>query len=124
VHLGEIELAALDHLWDVEEAGVIELHAAIGAPRKITANTVGSALKRLHRKGLVEREKVSHAYRYRAAQPKDVFTVGRILDSVSPMDASMDVLFRAMVNILGVDLATLDRLQTLIAQKRRNHASQ
>ena len=39
----------------------------MGEPRGISVNTVSSALKRLHHKGLLEREKVSHAYVYRAA---------------------------------------------------------
>ena len=65
--LGELEIVALEYLWRVGEADVLETHAAIGKRRGITPNTVGSALERLLKKRLVERRKVSHAYRYHPA---------------------------------------------------------
>jgi predicted transcriptional regulator len=56
--LGKLERAVLEHLSRVGEAAVIETHQAVGARRGITINTVGSALERPRRKGLVTRWKV------------------------------------------------------------------
>ena len=53
--LGALEEAVLEHLWRAGEADVIQAHRAVGTPRGIGVNTVGSALERLHRKGLASR---------------------------------------------------------------------
>src|SRR5690606_28669627 len=79
--LGELELAVLDHLWTEPDADVHETHAAVGKRRGISPNTVGSALERLYKKGLLLREKVSHAYRYRAALDRDTFRARRVVEA-------------------------------------------
>jgi predicted transcriptional regulator len=65
--LGELEQSVLDILWQEGALNPVEVHSLIGVPRGISVNTVSSALKRLHEKELLHREKISHAYVYRAA---------------------------------------------------------
>jgi predicted transcriptional regulator len=65
--LGELEREVLEILWTEGPQNPGIVHERVGAPRRISINTVCSALKRLYEKGLLEREKVSHAYVYRAA---------------------------------------------------------
>lgn len=65
--LGELERSVLDFLWEVGSAAPGDVHARVGAPRRISVNTVSSALKRLFEKGLLTREKISHSYVYAAA---------------------------------------------------------
>ena len=64
--LGELERDVLDALWTAGPLNPGAVHDRVGAPRGISVNTVSSALKRLREKGLLEREKVSHAYVYKA----------------------------------------------------------
>jgi predicted transcriptional regulator len=64
--LGELEQSVLDVLWDEGALNPVEVHTLVGVPRGISVNTVSSALKRLHDKELLARDKVSHAYVYRA----------------------------------------------------------
>jgi predicted transcriptional regulator len=64
--LGELEREVLEILWTEGPQNPVAVHEHVGAPRGISVNTVSSALKRLAEKGLLEREKVSHAYVYRA----------------------------------------------------------
>jgi predicted transcriptional regulator len=118
--IGELELAVLEHLWGVDEADVSMTHAAIGAARGITTNTVGSALERLHRKGLVAREKISHAYRYRSALSREEFAAKRMLDAAAGQRTLTDAgLLAAFVDLVAdEDEASLDRLELLIAAKR------
>jgi predicted transcriptional regulator len=63
--LGHLEIAVLDQLWSSGGAEVSAVHAAVGAARGISPNTVHSALERLVRKGLAERSKTGRAYQYR-----------------------------------------------------------
>jgi len=110
----------LEHLWSTDESDVATAHAAVGRSRGITANTVGSALERLHRKDLVERHKVSHRYRYRAAIDRESFCSRRMLDAVGGPDGLRDAgVLAAFVDAVGeTDEATLDRLSALIEARR------
>lgn len=63
--LGELERAVLNALWTDGPLNPGAVHERVGAQRGISPNTVASALKRLMDKGLLDREKVSHAYVYR-----------------------------------------------------------
>lgn len=110
----------LRELWRTDEATVAEVHAAVGEGRGITLNTVGSALERLHRKDLVSRQKVSHAYRYRAAIAEGELRVRRAIDAAGGLGQLQDDgLLAAFVDLIAdVDEAALDRLQALIERKR------
>jgi predicted transcriptional regulator len=81
---------------------------------------VGSAFERLYRKRLVRREKVSHAYRYRAAVSREELTARRVVDAAGGLAAlSQAGLLSAFVDLLAdVDEGSLDRLEALIAEKR------
>lgn len=118
--VGDVEMAALEHLWRVGESDVLETHAAVGRPRGITPNTVGSALERLHKKGLLRREKVSHAYRYRPALTLEQFAARRLLDAAGDTKTlARTGMLSAFVDLLAeYDDTLLDRLAELVEQKR------
>jgi len=122
--LGELEHAVLEHLWHSGEADVAETHAAVGARRRITMNTVGSALERLHRKGLVTRWKVSHAYRYKPMLDRDAHHVRRVIEAAGGMRAlASGGLLAAFVDLVAdTNEAALDELEQLIARKRAENA--
>lgn len=119
--LGELEFQILEHLWRVGEADVLQTHAAVGVPRKISVNTVGSALERLFRKHLVTREKVSHAYRYLPAMDRDTFMAQRMVEAAGGLRAlSQQGLLTAFIDaVTEASEDTLDELERLIRNKRR-----
>jgi predicted transcriptional regulator len=119
--LGALEEAVLGHLWRVGEADVQETHRAIGAPRKITINTVGSALERLHKKELVERRKVSHAYRYKASIAEEELRAARVLAAAGGIDGlAREGMLAAFVDLVGAsDDNALDNLEMLIAERKK-----
>lgn len=118
--LGELELAVLDHLWAHQDADVHETHAAVGKWRGISPNTVGSALERLYKKGLLEREKVSHAYRYRAALDRETFRARKVVEAAGGLRSlGKSGLLAAFVDLVGdSDEAALVELERLIRLKR------
>ena len=118
--LGELEILVLEYLWQAGETDVIGAHAAIGRRRGITVNTVGSSLERLHRKGLVRRRKVSHAYLYEAAIDRDSFRARRLAHAAGgPRELASEGLLAAFVDLVSdADAAALDQLEQLIARKR------
>lgn len=64
--LGELERDVLTLLWQHGPMNPGAVHDLLGVDRKISVNTIASALKRLCDKDLLARTKVSHAYVYRA----------------------------------------------------------
>lgn len=119
--LGELERLVLEHLWAVGEADVLETHAAVGKARGSSANTVGSALERLHKKGLVSRTKVSHAYRYQATLDRDTFRARAVVEAAGGMRSlAKEGLLAAFVNLLAEsDDEALHRLERLVAERRK-----
>lgn len=119
--LGELELAVLEHLWSCRESDVLEAHAQVGASRGISVNTVGSALERLHKKGLATREKVSHAYRYRPALERDEFQARRLLEAAGDVrNLSRDGVLAAFVDLVAdADESALDELERLVRSRRK-----
>ncbi len=118
--LGDLEKAVLEHLWRAGEADVIQAHRAVGTTRGIGVNTVGSALERLHRKGLASRIKISHAYSYKPVLDRDEFRARRVAEVVGGTRAlASRGLLSAFVDLVAVtDDAALDQLEALIAEKR------
>ena len=122
--LGDLELAVLEHLWATGEADVAETHAGVGRRRGISSNTVGSALERLFRKNLVQRRKVSHAYRYRASIDRDAFRARRALEAAGGAEALAErgVLAAFLDMVADADVEVLDQLEALIAERRRERS--
>ena len=119
--LGDLELAVLEHLWAKQDADVSQVHAAIGTRRGISTNTVGSALERLYKKGLLAREKVSHAFRYRAAMDRETFRARKVVEAAGGLRAlSKSGLLAAFVDLVAdADTEALAELERLIRVKRR-----
>lgn len=122
--LGDVEVAALECLWKRGEADVVEVHHHVGRTRGISVNTVGSALERLFKKKLVLRTKVSHAYRYRAACPRQEFEARRLASAVGgARRLAEDRVLNAFVDLVArVDDEALERLEASIARHRRERS--
>ncbi len=120
--IGALELEVLEHLWATGEADVHETHAALHQPGGRSVNTVGSALERLHRKGLVSRQKVSHRYRYTPAIRREAFQARRMVDAIGGAQALADLgLLAAFVDAVAeTDESSLEDLENLIAKRRRH----
>ncbi len=111
----------MDQAWSAGAQDVKACHAAIGRRRRITPNTVQSTMERLYRKGLLRREKVSHAYVYEAALAREAYgaqlareVVAAAVGSAAP--ASLLAAFVDLAERAGDD--TLAHLEQLIATRR------
>lgn len=83
--------------------------------------TIMTTMDRLHRKGLLEREKDGLAWRYHAVMSATEFR-GRLAESLATriLSAGPDTALRAFVDATAnVDEALLDRLKQLITLKKR-----
>lgn len=64
LNLGDLEMQVLEQLWKLGSGDVRTVHHGLSEDRDNHPNTVQSALERLFRKGLLDREKRSHAFVY------------------------------------------------------------
>lgn len=117
--LGDLELAVMDHLWSQGAIDAKAVHRAVGRTRRITLNTIQSTLKRLFEKGLLDREKVSHAHVYTPCITRDEFhrdAIQQVVDRLMGGEPSaMLSAFLGLTEQVGVD--ELERLERLLAQR-------
>lgn len=118
--LGDLEVAVLEDIWRSGASDTKAVYARVGSARAIALNTVQSTLERLFRKGLLQREKVRHAYQYSAAVSRQEL-IGRLVESTVQRIANpgSDELLMAFVDLTaraGED--QLEQLEALIARRR------
>ena len=124
ISLGPLEIAILEFLWARDGAEVKTVYGKVKTSQGPTLNTVQSAMERLFRKGVLSREKVGHAYLYRAEVSRGQMisrVVGDVLNSFSP-DSSDKYLMAFLDYAADGDEATLDALEKLIKSKRAGKA--
>ena len=118
--LGDLEMQVLEQLWALGSGDVRVIHAALSGGRENHPNTVQSALERLHRKGVLDREKQSHAYIYSPRMTREALAVRLIEETLQRVNASEPMPTLAAF----VDLAAeqnpnvLDELERLLKTHR------
>jgi predicted transcriptional regulator len=119
-YLGELELAVLEELWRHGPLDAIQAHQGVGIRRGIGVNTVQSTLKRLFRKGLLQREKVSHAYVYSPAVRREEVMERLIAEVVETFsNGRPEPMLTAFVDLAAkADDENLSRLERLLAERR------
>ena len=98
--LGELEKLVLNFFWEVETADAKEVYAQFKKQRGGSLNTIQSTLDRLFKKGLLEREKESYAFRYKAAKERKQF-IGELVKDVTKdfTHENEDSLFTAFASL-------------------------
>lgn len=121
--LGELESAVLEFLWEHGTSDAKDVHEALGEAREITLSTIQSTLERLHRKRLLMREKVSHAYRYAPVLSRSEFRARAMAEAAGDLRrADENGVLAAFVDLLArSDRRALDELARLVerAQSER-----
>jgi len=118
--LGKLEVAVLQCLWAAPgELDAQALHDEL-AERKITLSTVQATVERLHRKGLVERVKVSRAYRYRAAVTRGRL-IGALIHDLSRQLAAgeLDPVVSGFMDLADANPELLDKLEAQASKRRK-----
>lgn len=119
--LGELEVEVLELLWTADSLSAKQAHAHFREARGIALHTVQSTLERLFRKGLLEREKVSHAYRYRPCVAREQLLGSLIHDVFGRFHSDAASSAAAMVNAAeSLDPDTLAWLEDQIRQRRES----
>lgn len=79
--LGEAEMELLQHVWEMEEATVSDIHARVLQQREVAYTTVMTILRKLADKGYLTFRKEGNAYVYSAARRPDQVR-GKVLGEI------------------------------------------
>jgi len=122
--LGDLERAVMMHLWDEGRGDAKAVFATIGKPRRITLNTVQSTVERLYRKGLLTREKVSHAYVYAPRVSREEYGVEVMHGVVRDLlGGKLEPVLAAFVDLTArVGHSELSRLERLVSERKELEA--
>ena len=120
--LGELEKLVLNYFWEVETADAKEVFSQFKKQRGGTLNTIQSTLDRLFKKGLLEREKESYAFRYKAAKKRKQF-IGELVKDVTKdftheNEDSLFTAFTSLSNEFSED--QIKQLEILIQDYKKN----
>lgn len=118
--LGDLEMEVLEQLWRLGSGDVRAVHAAQSKGRDNHPNTVQSALERLFRKGLLDREKQSHAYIYTPHLNREELAARLIDETLQRVKGSEPLpMLAAFVDLaMEQDPAVLDELEQLLRIRR------
>lgn len=119
-YLGELEIAVIEYLWSFGATDAKAVHRQLGTARGISVNTIQSTMERLFKKGLLQREKVSHAYVYTSSASREKLMAEMIDNVVDKLSGgSTEAMLSTFVDLADrVEEDTLDRLEELIAERR------
>lgn len=122
-YLGDLEKLVLETLWAKGPLAPATVHQSIAGQISSSVKTVSSALKRLYEKGFLDREKVSHAYVYKAKLSKLALQKAFLDQIVTEMGGDQESFLTAFVDLAhhyGHD--TLKNLEKMIQEKLEDEA--
>jgi predicted transcriptional regulator len=118
--LGDLEIAVLEDIWRFGASDAKTVYERVGRSRSIALNTVQSALERLFRKHILQREKISHAYEYSAKLSRPEL-IHKLVESTVRRVAGPqpDAVLSAFADLAArADDDQLKRLEEMIARRR------
>jgi predicted transcriptional regulator len=120
-YLGALELAVLKQLWDIStDMDARSMHDRL-AERSISLSTVQATLERLSRKGIVNREKLSRAYFYRAAVTREELIAQLFGDVTRRLaEGKLEPAISGFIDLVGeTDPRLLEQLEADARRRRK-----
>ena len=116
--LGELEQAVMNVLWVQSPASVREVGEHL-QERGLAYTTIMTTLDRLYKKGLLDRQKRSHAFFYQPRLDRRTYEQGLVTHVLRNLPtASREALLSGFLDFAGADEQTLAQLERLIAQRK------
>jgi BlaI family transcriptional regulator, penicillinase repressor len=118
--LSEAQIEIMNVAWDRGEVTVAEVWKALSSRRPVARNTVLTMMERLRERGWLHCESGEHAFRYRAAVPREAvqgMMVRRLLDSA--FNGSAEGLIMALLDGRGLTDDEAKRIRDLIGRAER-----
>jgi predicted transcriptional regulator len=121
--LSEAQMEIMNVVWDRGEVTVGAVWKALAARRPVARNTVLTTIVRLQERGWLHCESREHAFRYRAAIPREAvqgMMVRRLLDSA--FGGSAEGLVLALLDGRGLTPEQSQRIRAMIRRAEEMRA--
>lgn len=120
--LGELEIATLEVFWSTGRQTAKSLVGHLESRRPIATSTAQTTLERLHHKGLLARDKQSHAYVYQCRVDRRELLkqlLGDVIDRIS--GGEVEAILSSLLDYTKqADEVTLSLLEAMIARHRKS----
>ena len=113
--LSDAQMEIMRVVWDRGEATVADVWKALAGRRRVARSTVLTMLTRLEEKGWLCCDEEGHAFRYRAAVPREVTlgtVVRRLVDTA--FGGSAEGLFLALLHGRGISKDEASKIKRMI----------
>lgn len=118
--LGELEAEVMNLLWQHSNQTVVEVEERLRRKRQIAHTTVLTTLDRMHRKGLLAREKQGKAFVYAPSYTREQFEKGLAQEVLGALLGGLgEPVLSTFIDLVSEDDTKLDRLEALIKEKRK-----
>lgn len=118
--LGELEAEVMSLLWQQPNQTVVEVEQRLRRKRQIAHTTVLTTLDRMHRKGLLTREKQGKAFVYAPSYSREQFEQGLAQEVLGALLGGLgEPVLSTFIDLVSEDDTKLDRLEALIKEKRK-----
>jgi len=118
--LGELEAEVMNLLWQRPNQTVVEVEERLRRKRQIAHTTVLTTLDRMHRKGLLTREKQGKAFVYAPSYSREQFEQGLAQEVLGALLGGMsEPVLSTFIDLVSEDDTKLDLLEALIKEKRK-----
>ncbi|WP_329081528.1 MULTISPECIES: BlaI/MecI/CopY family transcriptional regulator [unclassified Streptosporangium] len=120
MRLGHLERSIMEALWQ-HPGGMLAQQLADFLPSQPAVTTVLTVLLRLSRKGLVTRERIGRAHRYRSSGGKDAF-VAEVMQEALSEAGNVNAVVHRFVGTVSPEVAAALRLA--LQQREGRHDEQ
>ena len=113
--LSKAQMEIMDVVWERGEATVAEVWKVLSARRNLARSTVLTMITRLEEKGWLCCDQEGHAFRYKAAVPREATlgtVVRRLVDTA--FGGSAERLFQALVHGRGISREEARKIREMI----------
>lgn len=118
--LGDLEAAVMELLWREPHQTVTDVEERLQRGREIAHTTVLTTLDRMHRKGYLTREKQGKPFVYAPRYTREEFELGVAQEVLGALlQQFTGPALSAFVELVSEDAGTLDQLEQMIREKRR-----
>jgi predicted transcriptional regulator len=118
--LGELQTAVMEILWREQGLTVNDVESRLQRRREIAHTTVQTTLDRMHGRGYLTREKHGKAFVYAPRYTREEFERGVAQEVLGALLGQFtEPALSAFVDLVGEDTETLDQLEQMIREKRR-----
>jgi len=122
--LSRAQREIMEIIWDMDEAGVLEVTRVLNKQRPVARNTVRTLMERMKDKGWLTHRVEGRSYLYSATVPREESLGQRVMDMVDKAcGGDPEKLMLALVKYRGLSDEETKRIRKMLDQARKKQTA-